>query len=178
MIKTLIIEDEEPAVIRLKSLLVDIAPDIEVIDCIDSVEDAVKWFEQNDDPDLLLLDIQLADGLSFEIFKHVSIDSFVIFTTAYDEYAIKAFELNSIDYLLKPIDKNVSVHITPGTEILKYSTKSENFGGIDSIIRLSNGIMEFDVNSRYGGSLDYKSQKVLRELTAVELGVKPLEIIL
>lgn len=106
MIKTLIIEDEEPAVIRLKSLLVDVAPDIEIIDCIDSVEDAVKWFENNNDPDLLLLDIQLADGLSFEIFKHVSIESFVIFTTAYDEYAIKAFELNSIDYLLKPIDKS------------------------------------------------------------------------
>lgn len=110
MIKTLIIEDEDSAAIRLKSLLTDIAPDIEVLDCIDSIDDAVIWFNKNSDPDLLLLDIQLADGLSFDIFKKVSIESFVIFTTAYDEYAIKAFELNSIDYLLKPIDKDKLKH--------------------------------------------------------------------
>lgn len=103
MIKTLIIEDEEPAYIRLKKLLEQSADDIEVIDWLDSIESSVKWLAKNEAPDLLMLDIQLADGLSFDIFKQIPIESFVIFTTAYDEYAIKAFELNSIDYLLKPV---------------------------------------------------------------------------
>ena len=105
MIKTLIIEDEFPAAERLEKLLLEIEPAIKILDVIDSVSGAVKWFKQNEHPDLVMLDIQLADGLSFDIFKEIKIDSFVIFTTAYDEYAIKAFELNSLDYLLKPIDK-------------------------------------------------------------------------
>ena len=105
MIKTLIIEDESPAAIRLQRMLEEVEPSILVLDILESVSAAVRWFENNPQPDLLMLDIQLADGLSFEIFKQVTIDSFVIFTTAYDEYAIKAFELNSIDYLLKPIHK-------------------------------------------------------------------------
>jgi DNA-binding LytR/AlgR family response regulator len=105
MIRTLIVEDEEPAAARLEKLLKEVGSGVQVLDVIDSVERAVNWFETNDPPDLLLLDIQLADGLSFDIFKRVKVDSFVIFTTAYDEYAIKAFELNSIDYLLKPVDK-------------------------------------------------------------------------
>ncbi|MCK4853845.1 MAG: response regulator transcription factor [Bacteroidales bacterium] len=105
MIRTLIVEDEEPAAARLEKLLKQVEPGIQILDVIDSVEIAVKWFETNDPPDLLMLDIQLADGLSFDIFKKTKVDSFVIFTTAYDEYAIKAFELNSIDYLLKPVDR-------------------------------------------------------------------------
>lgn len=105
MIRTLIVEDEAPAAGRLGKLLKEVDPGIQILDVIDSVEMAVKWFETNDSPDLLMLDIQLADGLSFEIFKKTKVDSFVIFTTAYDEYAIKAFELNSIDYLLKPVDR-------------------------------------------------------------------------
>ena len=72
-------------------------PDIEVMGTLESVSASIQWFEENPLPDLLMLDIQLADGLSFDIFKQVKIDSFVIFTTAYDEYAIKAFDLNSID---------------------------------------------------------------------------------
>ena len=105
MIKTLIVEDEAPAATRLKKMLAEIANDILIVEWIDSVDEAVQWLRVNERPDLIMLDIQLADGLSFEIFKQVQIDSFVIFTTAYDEYAIKAFELNSVDYLLKPIDK-------------------------------------------------------------------------
>ncbi len=105
MIKVLLIEDEEPAALRLQKLISKLAPNFEIIDCIDSVSNAVQWFETNPAPNLLLLDIQLADGLSFDIFKKVKVDSFVIFTTAYDEYAIKAFELNSIDYLLKPVNE-------------------------------------------------------------------------
>jgi DNA-binding LytR/AlgR family response regulator len=105
MIKTLIIEDEEPAAQRLEKMLKAVEPSVEVLETIDSVEASVRWLKANPSPDLILLDIQLADGLSFDIFKKVRVDSFVIFTTAYDEYAIKAFELNSIDYLLKPVDK-------------------------------------------------------------------------
>jgi DNA-binding LytR/AlgR family response regulator len=106
MIRTLIVEDEAPAAARLAKLLKEIEPDAQVLDIIDSVEGAVKWLRENEHPDLLMLDIQLADGLSFDIFRKENIDSFVIFTTAYDEYAIKAFELNSIDYLLKPVDRD------------------------------------------------------------------------
>ena len=106
MIGTLIIEDEAPAAKRLEKLLKEVEPSITILETIESVSSAIKWFEQHSQPDLLMLDIQLADGLSFDIFKQVRIDSFVIFTTAYDEYAIKAFELNSIDYLLKPIHRD------------------------------------------------------------------------
>ena len=105
MIRTLIIEDEEPAAQRLEKLLLETEPAIEVVGKLESVESSVTWLNENQHPDLLMLDIQLADGVSFDIFRKVKVDSFVIFTTAYDEYAIKAFELNSLDYLLKPIDK-------------------------------------------------------------------------
>lgn len=105
MIQTLIIEDEAPAASRLEKMLLEIDPEIEVLDKLDTVDAAVQWFQENPQPHLLMLDIQLADGLSFDIFRKIEVDSFVIFTTAYDEYAIKAFELNSIDYLLKPINK-------------------------------------------------------------------------
>lgn len=86
-------------------MLTALEPSIEILEVIDSVEASVEWLDNNPAPDLLMLDIQLADGISFDIFKQTRVDSFVIFTTAYDEYAIKAFELNSIDYLLKPVDR-------------------------------------------------------------------------
>ncbi len=105
MIRTLIIEDEQPAANRLVKLLTQLASDIQILAVIDSVQNGIAWLQNNPSPDLLFLDIQLADGLSFDIFKQVSVESFIIFATAFDEYAIKAFELNSIDYLLKPIDK-------------------------------------------------------------------------
>lgn len=103
--KTLIIEDEYRAADRLERLLLKLDDSIEVLEKLDSVESAVDWLQNNSHPPLLFCDIQLADGLSFEIFEKVSVSSFIVFTTAYDEYAIKAFDLNSIDYLLKPIDE-------------------------------------------------------------------------
>lgn len=103
MIRICIIEDELPAAQRLSKLLIQTAPDAEVIKICDSIESAVNYLRSNEIPDLLMLDIQLGDGLSFDIFKKIQIDCPVIFTTAYDEFALKAFELNSIDYLLKPI---------------------------------------------------------------------------
>lgn len=103
--KILIIEDEPFAQDEVRRLLSKAMKEseYEVVACLDSVEDSVVWFEQNPTPDLVFMDIQLSDGLSFEIFEHVDIPMPIIFTTAYDEYAIKAFKLNSIDYLLKPI---------------------------------------------------------------------------
>jgi len=102
----LIIEDEQPAAKRLHKMLKEIEPDINVLDSIVSVSTAIKWFEENKSPELIFSDIQLSDGLSFEIFKSVNLNCPVIFTTAYDQYAIEAFKVNSIDYLLKPIKKD------------------------------------------------------------------------
>lgn len=99
----LIVEDEPHAQNELKRLLQNSAFDIHVLDCIDAVEDAVLWLKGNEDPDLIFLDIQLSDGLSFDIFNRIKVTVPVIFTTAFDEYAIQAFKVNSIDYLLKPI---------------------------------------------------------------------------
>lgn len=101
---TLIIEDEKPAARLLQRKLEKL--DIAVETMLHSVEESVHWFTNNQHPDLIFLDIQLSDGLSFEIFEKVKIQSAIIFTTAYDEYALKAFKLNSIDYLLKPIDED------------------------------------------------------------------------
>ncbi len=103
--KILIIEDEVAALSRLSKLLNEIDPNIEIIDDLDSIESTVNWFQHNPMPDLLFFDIHLADGSSFEIFKYVDIDKPIIFTTAYDEYALDAFKVNAIDYLLKPIKK-------------------------------------------------------------------------
>jgi DNA-binding LytR/AlgR family response regulator len=103
--KLLIIEDEPASAQRLKKLAEEIEPDIIVLDMLDSITASVEWFKTHTEPDLVLSDIHLADGLSFEIFKQVSLSCPVIFTTAFDQYAIQAFKLNSIDYLLKPIKK-------------------------------------------------------------------------
>ena len=98
----LIIEDEKPAARRLNRMLA--ALNIDVQQMLHSVEESLNWLQNNPHPDLIFLDIQLSDGLSFEIFEEIEVKSAIIFTTAYDEYALKAFKLNSIDYLLKPID--------------------------------------------------------------------------
>ncbi|WP_223034921.1 LytR/AlgR family response regulator transcription factor [Hanstruepera marina] len=100
----IIIEDEKPSARRLQRMLDKL--DIQAKTLLHSVEESIEWFENNQHPDLIFLDIQLSDGLSFEIFESVAIKSAIIFTTAYDEYALQAFKLNSIDYLLKPIDEN------------------------------------------------------------------------
>lgn len=111
-INVIIIEDEKPSARRLQRMLSAI--DVEAENMLHSVEEAITWFQNNEHPDLIFLDIQLSDGLSFEIFDAIEIKSAVIFTTAYDEYALQAFKLNSIDYLLKPID---------GTELEKAISK-------------------------------------------------------
>lgn len=101
----LIVEDEINAYEYLESLLTKLRPNYSIAGHLDSVEDTINWLENNDPPNLIFLDIQLSDGISFEIFNHISVNAPIIFTTAYDQYALQAFKLNSIDYLLKPIEK-------------------------------------------------------------------------
>ena len=100
--KFLIIEDETAAAQNLCSILKSIAPEAQILDVIDTVVDSVEWFESNPAPDLVFMDIHLSDGESFKIFEKVKVNSPVIFTTAYDQYALKAFQTSGIDYLLKP----------------------------------------------------------------------------
>ncbi|MFT3823112.1 MAG: LytTR family DNA-binding domain-containing protein [Chitinophagaceae bacterium] len=103
--KILIVEDEELAVKKIRKTLSDVDDKAEIVGVTDSIQSTVKWLESNTSPDLILMDIELSDGQSFEIFTRIDMKSPVIFTTSYDEYALKAFKVNSIDYLLKPIQK-------------------------------------------------------------------------
>jgi two-component system, LytTR family, response regulator LytT len=106
MVRILIIEDEETAARRLSKLVKESLSEAEVINHFSSITSAVEWFRTNEQPDLAFFDIHLADGSSFEIFKRVAVECPVIFTTAYDQYALEAFKVNSIDYLLKPVKKD------------------------------------------------------------------------
>lgn len=100
-----IIEDEELSARRLENMILETDPQIRVLAKLESIATAVEWFRTHGDPDLIFLDIHLEDGLSFSIFEQIDVQAPIIFTTAYDEYAIRAFKLKSIDYLLKPITR-------------------------------------------------------------------------
>ena len=104
--KILVIEDEAPAAKQLTKLLAKLDPSVSVIETLDSVESATAWLRIFPMPDAIFMDIQIADGLSFAIFNHVKISCPVVFTTAFDQYAIKAFRVNALDYLLKPMDED------------------------------------------------------------------------
>lgn len=110
VMKTVIIEDEKAAVRNLTSLLNEVKPEAEIIAILDSINSTIEWFGIHPMPELVFMDIHLADGSAFEIFDHISITCPIIFTTAYDEYALRAFKVNSIDYLLKPIGKEDIEH--------------------------------------------------------------------
>ena len=120
-----IIEDEPLGLERLKEQLLSVDYDIEIVGDADSIQSSVEWLKENT-PDLILMDIELADGQCFEIFKQVKVTSAVIFTTSYDEFALQAFKVNSIDYLLKPIRK---------TELIsafdKYQSLKDRFSGTE-----------------------------------------------
>jgi DNA-binding LytR/AlgR family response regulator len=103
--RVIIIEDEIPAANRLAKMLQSITDEMDIVKKIDSIESAVKYLGSAEDIDLIFMDIQLADGLSFDIFEQTPVKAPVIFTTAFDQYTLKAFKVNSIDYLLKPIDE-------------------------------------------------------------------------
>ena len=121
--KVVVFEDEKLASDRLIELVKSLRPDTEVLAAMKSVEAAVLWLENNEHPDLIISDIQLLDGPSFDIFEEVEVKTPVIFTTAYDQYAIKAFEVNSVDYLLKPIQKEKLGHA-----LNKYDQMGANSG--------------------------------------------------
>lgn len=104
--KVLILEDESLAADKLQTTLLELQPEWQIVSRIKSIASAVEWLESNPHPDLIISDIRLLDGLCFEIFAKVKVEMPVIFTTAYDQYAIRAFEVNSIDYLLKPVQKD------------------------------------------------------------------------
>jgi DNA-binding LytR/AlgR family response regulator len=142
MYKALIIEDEKPAAEHLQRLINQLDIRIDILRIISSIDEALIWFDNNPLPDLIFLDIQLSDGLSFEIFNHINITCPVIFTTAYEEYAIKAFKVNSIDYLLKPI----------GIEDLKYAINQ--FTSINQVFS--------DTNNQ---AIRYKVDQVMKLLT-------------
>lgn len=124
--RVIIIEDEIVAAQRLQLLLKQIDPSIEVAACLESIEESVLYLQQQPHPDLLLVDIQLSDGHSFEIFNKVSVKKPVIFTTAFDQYAMEAFKLFSIDYILKPVSAD-----SLQKAILKYRAIADTFKAVD-----------------------------------------------
>ena len=134
MIRALIIEDETAAARNLRAILKKVAPAIEVEAMLESVVDSVAWLRRNPQPDLLFVDIHLADGDSFRIFQEVEVVAPVIFTTAYDRYALEAFKLNSIDYLLKPINEEA---VSRALDKLQRLTGSELGGQRERVRALS-----------------------------------------
>lgn len=150
--RVLIIEDEKSNSKRLTRLLSSIDAGIQIVAVIESVEDAVNWLSENKAPDLLFMDVQLSDGLCFEIFDSVSILSPIIFTTAYDEYALKAFKVNSIDYLLKPVDPS---------ELSKAIEKFKHFFGAGSGKESSS--LEHLIKSLYPEKPNYKNRFLVKQ---------------
>ncbi len=144
--QVIIIEDEKPAARRLARLLSELG--IEVSTLLHSVEESVEWFQNNSHPDLIFLDIQLSDGLSFEIFDTVKVDSAIIFTTAYDEYALQAFKLNSIDYLLKPIDDEELAAAMKQYQNLNHKEKTVNLD-FEDIRKLLTNPLEREYKKRF-----------------------------
>jgi DNA-binding LytR/AlgR family response regulator len=147
---TIIIEDEKPAARLLQRKLEKL--NIQVGVMLHSVEESIDWFSKNEHPDLIFLDIQLSDGLSFEIFEKVAVKSAIIFTTAYDEYALRAFKLNSIDYLLKPIDEDdLEVAVSKfKMRLPKQETGSRDFGlDFEQIKRMLTNPFEKNYKKRF-----------------------------
>ncbi|MEZ5084482.1 MAG: LytTR family DNA-binding domain-containing protein [Bacteroidales bacterium] len=126
--KVLIIEDEQKTAERLKNMILEIEKKAEVVAILDSIEASVRWLKSNPHPNLIFQDIHLADGSGFEIYKTIQVDVPVIFTTAFDQYAIEAFKVNSIDYLLKPINKT---QLSQSLEKFNRLKKSEEFKTFD-----------------------------------------------
>jgi len=142
----IIIEDEKPAARLLQRKVEKLG--LKVTKMLHSVEESIAWFQNNSHPDLIFLDIQLSDGLSFELFEQIDIKSAVIFTTAYDEYALRAFKLNSIDYLLKPIDEDeLSIAISKFKNQFQKSTISNL--DFEAIKRMLINPLEKEYKSRF-----------------------------
>jgi len=135
--KALLIEDELPAANRLKSLLTSIDPTIEIVDILPSIKKALHWFNNNASPDAVFMDIELSDGRCFEILRQLKISAPIIFTTAYDQFALKAIKLSAFDYLLKPIDKN---ELIESLEKLKKVSKANEIANFSAMVDYAAGI--------------------------------------
>lgn len=153
--KVLLIEDEKPASTRLQKLLHEVDTEIEILDVLDSIENSIEWLNTHPMPKLIFMDIQLSDGLSFSIFKKTKVECPVIFITAYDEYAIDAFKVNSIDYLLKPVKKQ-----DLETALLKFKN-----------LQFSYSSLQFD-------ALSIDKQKQYKDRFIIKLGNKIKQVII
>ncbi|MFZ2338829.1 MAG: LytTR family DNA-binding domain-containing protein [Bacteroidales bacterium] len=131
--KALIIEDEILASRHLNQILAEVG-DIDVIDTLESIAETIEWFGSNTQPDIVFMDIHLADGIAFEIFNHVKISCPIVFTTAYDEYALRAFKVNSVDYLLKPVE---------ASDIQAALKKLKTLSGHDAMQNTLTGLVDF-----------------------------------
>lgn len=162
MKNVIIIEDEKPSARRLKRMLEKHEVVVEKI--LSSVEESVLWLKANPNPTLIFLDIQLSDGLSFEIFEQVEVKSAIIFTTAYDEYALRAFKLNSIDYLLKPIDEE-ELEIA----IKKYKDLKNNHISINLNIEDIKNLLELPRVDKYKNSYVTKIGQHIKRLEVEDI---------
>ncbi len=156
--RVVIIEDESIAIRKLKKLLYEIQTEIEIIAELESVYDANKWFQSNSlsEIDLLFSDIQLSDGLSFEIFENIHLQLPIIFTTAYDEYALRAFKQNGVDYLLKPIQKEELKQALDKFELTKKLYSQNQLSDIQLLI---NQFQHFAV--KYPSFISYQKDKLI-----------------
>lgn len=128
--KILLIEDEKPNADRLQRLIKIIRPKATILEVLDSISDSIIWFNTHEKPDVVMMDVRLSDGLSFEIFEQVNINCPIIFTTAYDEYAVKAFKYNSIDYLLKPVEQDELLTAFTKLEALSVESHQKSLEGL------------------------------------------------
>lgn len=166
--KILIIEDEKPNADRLQRLIRTIKPKAIVLEVLDSIADSVIWLNENEKPDVVMMDVRLSDGLSFSIFEQIKINFPIIFTTAYDEYAVKAFKYNSIDYLLKPIQQE---------ELEAAFNKLESLSGEyqqQSLVGLLDFLQPKDFRSRF--LLPYKDGYKMIQITDVAFFYSKLKI--
>lgn len=132
--KILIIEDEKLNADRLKRLIAAIRPKIQILGVLDSIADTLTWFANNEAPDLVMLDVRLSDGLVFEIFDKIEIECPVVFTTAYDEYAVRAFKYNSLDYLLKPVEQEELESAFEKLERFSLKERQQAMVGLDGLL--------------------------------------------
>jgi len=162
--RVLIIEDEALSAKRASQLLKEFDPNIEVTDILESIEEAVSWLSKNHEPDLLLLDIHLSDGLCFRLFEKISVKSPVIFTTAYDQYALQAFKVNSVDYLLKPLDKTELQNA-----LIKYRNLNAARGGISltDIRKIEENMLSFSKKYKHRFLVKYADTILYKNIEEV-----------
>jgi two-component system response regulator LytT len=168
----LIVEDEELAVSKLRNLIAEVDPTLMVAGITTSIEESVSWLTMHPAPDLIFMDIELADGQSFEIFDQVQVRSTVIFTTSYDEYALQAFKVNSIDYLLKPIQKEDLQRSLNKLKDLKGIKSYSNSQSDQTTVNFEKLLRELQV-SNFQTEKEYRSRFLVKQgqkLLSIEVG--------